>query len=187
MGLRVGRAVGVASCPTSVFYPTGGGVGLIGMWKAFDEMERMGLVHAGRRPRMIVVQAEGCAPMVRAFEQGEERADRWKDPHTYASGLRVPAAIGDHLILGAVRESGGVALAVSDADMTRGQREMAGREGIFPAPEGGATLAALRQLVAQGTVTSTRCFAPCSGLALSGGPVPAGPESKPGGRIVHAS
>jgi len=138
--------------PDVVIYPTGGGTGLIGMWKAFDELERMGLVPSGRRPRMIVVQAAGCAPMVRAFEEGQEHAERWKDPHTYASGLRVPAGIGDHLILAAVRESGGVALAVEDAAMTRGQSEMATTEGIFPAPEGGATLAALRQLIQDGAV-----------------------------------
>jgi threonine synthase len=112
----------------------------------------MGLVETGRRPRMIVVQSTGCAPMVKAWEDGKDHAPRWENPRTYASGLRVPAAVGDHLILAAVRESGGAALAVPDAAMDEGQRAMASLEGIFPAPEGGATVAAIRRLVEQGAV-----------------------------------
>jgi threonine synthase len=138
--------------PDVVIYPTGGGTGLIGMWKAFEELEQMGLLRATPRPRMVVVQATGCAPIVRAFETGRDEAERWVDPRTYASGLRVPAAIGDHLILGAVRASGGTALAVSDEEMAAGQLEMARGEGIFPAPEGGATLAAARKLLAGGWI-----------------------------------
>jgi threonine synthase len=138
--------------PDVVIYPTGGGTGLIGMWKAFEELEQMGLLRATPRPRMVVVQATGCAPIVRAFETGRDEAERWVDPRTYASGLRVPAAIGDYLILGAVRASGGTALAVSDEEMAAGQLEMARGEGIFPAPEGGATLAAARKLLAGGWI-----------------------------------
>jgi threonine synthase len=133
--------------PDVVIYPTGGGTGLIGMWKAFEEMEQLGLVDGRVRPRMVVVQAEGCAPMVRAFEQSARKAERWPNPRTYAAGLCVPAAVGDVLILQALRESDGTAVAVSEAEMARGQLEMARGEGIFPAPEGGATLAALRRLV----------------------------------------
>jgi len=138
--------------PDVVVYPTGGGTGLIGMWKAFDELEQMELVPRGRRPRMVSVQAAGCAPIVRAFENGDERAEHWRDPMTYASGLRVPAAIGDALILAALRESRGTALAVADEEMAAGQREMARLEGIFPAPEGGATVAAIRRLVERGSI-----------------------------------
>jgi len=133
--------------PDVVVYPTGGGTGLVGMWKAFDEMEQMGLISSGQRPRMVSVQAAGCAPIVKAFEDGSEGADRWEHPRTYAAGLRVPAAIGDSLILSAIRESGGTAIAVTDAEMAKCQLEMSRGEGIFPAPEGGATLAALKRMV----------------------------------------
>jgi threonine synthase len=133
--------------PDVVLYPTGGGTGLVGMWKAFDEMEQMGLIAGGQRPRMVSVQASGCAPIVKAFEDGTDQAERWERPRTYAAGLRVPAAIGDSLILSAIRESGGTAVAVTDKEMATGQLEMARGEGIFPAPEGGATLAALKRLV----------------------------------------
>jgi len=136
--------------PEVVVYPTGGGTGLVGMWKAFEELEQLGLVPRGRRPRMIAVQAEDCAPIVRAYEQGRDRADRWERPRTYASGLRVPAAIGDRLILRAIRDSGGTALAVSDEEMARAQLEIARGEGIFASPEGGATLAAARVLAERG-------------------------------------
>lgn len=136
--------------PDWVIYPTGGGTGFIGMWKAFDEMERMGLLSSPRRPRMVVVQASGCAPIVEAFEAGRSEAGHWKDARTYASGLRVPGAIGDRLILHALRESEGVALSVSDEEMARGQLEMARTSGIFPAPEGGATLAAVHRLAQSG-------------------------------------
>jgi threonine synthase len=138
------------SLPDVVVYPTGGGTGLVGMWKAFGEMEQLGLLRPGRRPRMISVQASGCAPIVRAFEEGADSAVRWEHPRTYASGLRVPAAIGDSLILDALRKSGGTAVAVTDEEMAAGQLEMARGEGIFPAPEGGATVAAVKKLVERG-------------------------------------
>jgi len=133
--------------PDVVVYPTGGGTGLIGMWKAFEELERLGWIPAGRRPKMVVVQADGCAPMVRAYESGAERAERWPDPVTYASGLCVPAAIGDHLILSTVRESDGIALSVSDQAMADAQGRLGRLEGIFAAPEGGAAMAAVEELV----------------------------------------
>ena len=139
------------SLPDVIVYPTGGGTGIVGMWKAFDEMERMGWID-GRRPRMVCVQAEGCAPLVRAFEDGAEFAEPVRHPHTLAAGLRVPAAIGDYLVLRAVRESGGTALTVSDAEMLVAVGDMARMAGVFAAPEGGATLAAARKLVADGRV-----------------------------------
>ena len=138
--------------PDWIVYPTGGGTGLIGMWKAFEEIETIGWVPRGRRPRMVSVQAEHCAPIVRAFEQGAERAEPWPDAHTVADGLRVPRAVADFLILRAVRESGGTALAVSDEDMVRDMVEIGRLEGISAAPEGGATLAALRALLAKGAI-----------------------------------
>jgi len=138
--------------PEVVVYPTGGGTGLIGMWKAFDEMEQLGLLRSGRRPRMVAVQAAGCAPIVRAFERGAATAERWDDPRTYASGLRVPGAIGDSLILDALRDSGGIAVAVTDREMAAGQLDMARAEGVFAAPEGGATVAAARRLMADGWI-----------------------------------
>jgi threonine synthase len=140
--------------PDVVVYPTGGGTGLVGMWKAFDELEQLGILAPGRRPRMVTVQAEGCAPIVRAFESGADRAERWDRPHTYAAGLRVPSAVGDSLILTALRASGGTAIAVSDEAIAAGQLELARLEGLFGAPEGGATVAALRRLVARGEIAS---------------------------------
>ena len=137
--------------PDVVVYPTGGGTGLVGMWKAFDEMEQMGWI-GGERPRMITVQAEGCAPIVRAFESGERFAEMFPDAATIASGLRVPKAIGDFLILDAIRESGGTALAVSDADMVSAVKEIASTEGVFAAPEGGACLPALKKLIERNEV-----------------------------------
>jgi len=131
--------------PDVMIYPTGGGTGLVGMWKAFDEMEQLGWT-SGRRPRMIAVQATGCAPMVRAFESGADRAEEWLDPATLASGLSVPSAVGDALILRAIRESGGTALAVDDDAMLRAVRQLAQSEGVVTSPEGGATLAALEDL-----------------------------------------
>ena len=139
------------SLPDVVIYPTGGGTGLIGMWKAFTELEELGWI--GRhRPRMISVQAEGCAPIVRAFARGDESAQAWEDAHTVASGLRVPSAVGDFLMLQALRESGGQAIAVSDEELLAHSHSMAAHAGIFPAPEGGATLAALIKLKEQGLV-----------------------------------
>ncbi len=135
--------------PDALFYPAGGGVGLIGMWKAFEEMEALGWISA-KRPKMIVVQASGCAPVVRAFERGESRSEFWKDAHTAASGLRVPKPLGDFLMLDAVRKSGGTALAVTDEEMLDAGAELGATEGIFAAPEGAACVAALRKLFASG-------------------------------------
>jgi len=131
--------------PDVIIYPTGGGTGLIGMWKAFDEMEQLGWID-NKRPRMVSVQTSGCAPIVRAWENGERHATYWEGAHTCASGLRVPAAIGDFLILDAIRQSGGCALAVDDAEMMHYSRMLASFSGIFPAPEGGACLAALMKM-----------------------------------------
>ena len=133
--------------PDWIIYPTGGGTGMVGMWKAFEELERIGWKAAGRRPKMVSVQAEHCAPIVRAFEQGQERSEMWQNARTVADGLRVPKAIGDFLVLRAVRESGGTAIAVSDRDMVHDMRELGSKEGISAAPEGGAALHALRVLL----------------------------------------
>jgi threonine synthase len=141
--------------PDWIVYPTGGGTGMVGMWKAFDEIEHIGWVPRGRRPRMISVQATGCAPIVRAFEQGAEHAVPWENPATVADGLRVPKAIGDFLILRAVRDSGGTAIAVTDAEMIDGMLELGSTEGISAAPEGGAALAAIRELVARRQIRSS--------------------------------
>ena len=138
--------------PDWIIYPTGGGTGMVGMWKAFEEMERIGWKAAGTRPKMVSVQAEHCAPIVRAFEQGAERSEMWLNARTVADGLRVPKAIGDFLVLRAVRESGGTAIAVSDADMVADMRVLGSTEGISAAPEGGAALHALRILRRDGRV-----------------------------------
>jgi len=137
--------------PDVIIYPTGGGTGLIGMWKAFDEMEQMGWIGA-KRPRMATVQAAGCAPIVRAFEEGKRFADEFPNAHTTASGLRVPRAIGDFLILDALRASGGAAIAVTDEELLEATREIGAAEGIFCAPEGAACLPALKKLIADGAV-----------------------------------
>jgi threonine synthase len=137
--------------PDVVIYPTGGGTGLVGMWKAFDEMEQMGLI-SGRRPRMVSVQSAGCAPIVRAFEQGDEFAELWQGAKTVADGLRVPVAVGDFLILRALRESGGAAIAVADEEMLAYARIMGKLTGVFPAPEGAACLAAQVRLLEQGWI-----------------------------------
>jgi threonine synthase len=137
--------------PDVVLYPTGGGTGLIGMWKAFAELEAIGFIRS-KRPRMVAVQAAGCAPMVRAFEAGEEHAPRWENAHTIASGIRVPQAIGDFLILRAVRESGGYAVAVSDESITAALDEVAREEGLLLCPEGAATFAAYKQGLADGRI-----------------------------------
>jgi threonine synthase len=139
------------SLPDVIIYPTGGGTGLVGMWKAFAEMEAMGLI-GSKRPRMVTVQSSGCAPMVRAFAQEDEFAEPWQGAKTVADGLRVPAAVGDFLILAALRESGGTALAVTDAEMLDYAGVMGKATGIFPAPEGAATLAAQIQLLDQGWI-----------------------------------
>ena len=141
--------------PDWIIYPTGGGTGMVGMWKAFDEMERIGWKPAGTRPKMVSVQAEHCAPIVRAFEAGHERSEMWQNARTVADGLRVPKAIGDFLVLRAIRESGGTALAVTDQEMVQGMREIGAREGISAAPEGGAALSALKHLLSRGVVASS--------------------------------
>ena len=138
--------------PDVIFYPCGGGVGLIGMWKAFDEMEQLGWI-GPKRPKMIAVQVEGCQPIVRAFEQGAERSTFFENAQTVASGLRVPKPLGDFLVLDAVRKSGGTAIAVTDWEMLDAGIELAELEGMFAAPEGGACVAALRQLLASGFLT----------------------------------
>jgi threonine synthase len=137
--------------PDVIIYPTGGGTGLIGMWKAFDEMEQLGWI-GSKRPRIVTVQAEGCAPIVRAFEEGNRFADEFPNAATTASGLRVPKAIGDFLILDALRASGGTAVAVSDEELIEAVRDIGAVEGVFCAPEGAACLPALRKLVESGEV-----------------------------------
>ena len=141
--------------PDWIIYPTGGGTGMVGMWKAFEELERIGWVAPQRRPRMVSVQAEHCAPIVRAFQQGTEKAQPWEGATTIADGLRVPRAIGDFLILRAVRESGGTALSVPDTEMVSGMLTIGKHEGISAAPEGGAALVAIRRLVADGSIKPT--------------------------------
>ena len=138
--------------PDAIVYPTGGGTGLIGMWKAFEEMEEMGWI-GGKRPRMIAVQAEGCAPIPRAFAEGKHVSERFANAHTYASGLRVPKAYADYLILADLRASHGFALSVSDDDMRRACEEIGASEGLFVAPEGGASWAAVKKLAAEGKLT----------------------------------
>jgi threonine synthase len=138
--------------PDWIVYPTGGGTGLVGMWKAFAEIEAIGWVATGRRPRMVSVQAQGCAPIVRAFAQGAERAEFWEGAATIADGLRVPGAVGDVLMLRALGESRGTAVSVSDASMVQGMLTIGKYEGVSAAPEGGAALAAIERLVADGTI-----------------------------------
>ncbi|WP_294357382.1 threonine synthase [uncultured Sphingomonas sp.] len=150
MGLELAAQMGWR-LPSAIFYPTGGGTGLIGMWKAFDELERLGWI-GSERPRMYAVQASGCAPIVRAFEAGEEHAERWEDAHTVAAGIRVPRAVGDFLILRAVRDSGGKALGVGDPAILKAVDECARRDGLLLCPEGGATLAAYKQALKDGEV-----------------------------------
>jgi len=141
----------IQNLPDVVLYPTGGGTGLIGMWKAFDEMEQMGWI-GSKRPRMVTVQSATCAPIVRAFENGERFADEFENAATVASGLRVPKAIGDFLILAAIRASGGTAIAVTDEELVTAVGEIGAATGIFAAPEGAACLPALKKLIASGHV-----------------------------------
>jgi threonine synthase len=156
MGLELAEQLGW-EVPDVIFYPTGGGTGLIGMWKAFAELEAIGFI-GPERPRMVAVQAEGCAPMVKAFEDGVEHAPRWENAETIAWGIRVPQAVGDFLILRAVRESGGFAMAVSDAAIQAGLDEVARDEGFLLCPEGAATYAAWKQSLAEGRIKPTdRC------------------------------
>jgi len=150
MGIELAEQLGW-EMPDVIFYPTGGGTGIIGMWKAFAELEALGWI-GKKRPRMVVVQASGCAPMVKAWEAGEEHAPRWQDAHTFAAGIRVPQAVGDFLILRAVRDSGGFATAVDDDAIMRAWREVAAEEGLLLCPEGAATYAAYKQAIAEGRV-----------------------------------
>jgi len=144
MGLEAAEQFGW-NLPDAIFYPTGGGVGLIGMWKAFEELEQLGWI-GSKRPKMIAVQAEGCPPIVRAFEQNAEFSEFFQNAETIASGLRVPKALGDFLVLRAVRGSGGTAISVSDTEIMESSERLAASEGLFVAPEGGACIAALKKL-----------------------------------------
>jgi threonine synthase len=134
-----------------IFYPTGGGTGLIGMWKAFQEMQQLGWIDDAL-PRMVAVQSEGCAPIVRAWQQGADHADPWENAETIAAGIRVPAAIGDFLMLRAIRESGGFGIAVPDTEIERAQQRLAGNEGLLISPEGAATVAGYERALDQGLV-----------------------------------
>jgi threonine synthase len=152
--------------PDAIIYPTGGGTGLVGMWKAFDEMQRLGWIGSAR-PRMISVQAAGCAPIVRAWEAGRSAAEPWPDARTYASGLRVPRAVGDFLMLAAIRESNGAAIAIEDEEMREAVRTIGAATGVFAAPEGGAVAAAVPHLVRRGLLSpdeETVLFITGSGL-----------------------
>ena len=140
--------------PDVIIYPTGGGTGMVGMWKAFDEMEKLGWINS-KRPRMVTVQSSGCAPIVRAFENNEEFAETWQGAKTIADGLRVPAAVGDFLILKAIRESEGTAVAVSDEEILECTNQIGRTQGIFAAPEGGATLAAFMNLRSSGWINNS--------------------------------
>jgi len=152
MGFELAMQLGW-DLPDAIFYPTGGGTGLIGMWKAFDELEAVGLI-GSKRPRMYAVQAEGCAPIVRAFERGDEIAERWENAATVATGIRVPKAVGDFLILRAVRDSRGAAIAVSEDSILQAVEDAAQRDGFLLCPEGGAVLAAWRNALAEGLVAA---------------------------------
>ena len=154
MGYEVAEQLGW-KLPDAILYPTGGGVGLIGMWKAFEEMEELGWVDSRRRPKMICVQAAGCAPIPKALEEGKPASEMWPQAHTLAAGLRVPKAFGDFIILDIIRKSGGTAVAVGDDAIMEGVREMASVEGIFPAPEGAAALAAYKQLLKSGFLSGS--------------------------------
>ena len=147
MGLELAEAFGW-QLPDVIIYPTGGGTGLVGMWKAFDELESLGWID-GERPRMVSVQATGCAPVVHAFQNGLERTQPWENAHTLAAGLRVPTVFADRLILRALRASNGTAVAVTDDEIEAAVAQMSRTEGVFPAPEGAATLAALHKLLEQ--------------------------------------
>lgn len=152
MGYEVAEQFGWR-LPDVILYPCGGGVGLIGMWKAFDELEELGWI-GPERPRMIAVQASGCAPITRAYDSGTESSEYWQGAHTVASGLRVPKALGDFLVLRAVRESGGIAISINDSEMIDGGLELGSELGIFAAPEGGACVAAVQKLSRNGWIKS---------------------------------
>jgi threonine synthase len=149
MGYEVAEQLGW-ELPDAIFYPTGGGVGLIGMWKAFEEMEQLGWLSGKKRPKMISVQAAGCAPVAKAWDEHKPVAEMWQNAHTQAAGLRVPKPYADYIILNILKQSGGTAIAVSDEQIFEAMREWASREGLFAAPEGAASLAAYKILLAQG-------------------------------------
>jgi threonine synthase len=151
MGYELAEAGGWGDdwCPDVIVFPTGGGTGIVGMWKAFDEMGRLGWI-GEKRPKLVVVQAAGCAPLVQAFESGAEHAERWQDAHTVAAGMRVPSAIGDYLVLRALRESRGTAVTVTDDEIRRSQATLGQVAGIYASPEGAATFAALPALQRSG-------------------------------------
>jgi threonine synthase len=151
MGLELADQLGWR-VPDVILYPTGGGTGLIGMWKAFNELKEMGWL-SGKLPRMVAVQATGCAPIVKAFDAGAEHAELWRDAHTIAAGIRVPVAVGDFLILRAVRESGGFAIAVDDDSISAGLKEVSTKEGLLLCPEGAATYAAYKQSIETGLIS----------------------------------
>jgi len=172
MGIELVEQLGW-DVPDAIFYPTGGGTGLIGMWKAFDELEEIGFIGA-KRPKMIAVQASTCAPIVRAFEEGERHARPWENASTYAAGIRVPVAIGDFLVSDAIKESGGFAIAVDDSDIKEALDEIAKREGLLMCPEGAATFAAYKQSLKDGRIRKDErvCLFNCAtGLKY---PMPAG-------------
>ena len=152
MGYEIAEQMGW-TLPDAIVYPTGGGTGIVGMWKAFEEMEALGWIDSGR-PRMFCVQAEGCAPIVRAFDRGDEVAEPWTGAQTVAAGMRVPGAIGDYLILRALRESGGGAITVSDDEILSWMARVASLEGIFVCPEGAATAAAVPKLLSRGDLST---------------------------------
>jgi len=153
MGLELAAQLGW-HVPDAIFYPTGGGTGLIGMWKAFDEMEKLGWI-GSKRPKMIAVQAAGCAPIVKAYDEGARHAELWPNAHTFAAGIRVPVAVGDFLILDAVRESGGFAIAVDDDTIEASRQEIGAHEGVLVCPEGAATYAAYKQSLKEDRLTKS--------------------------------
>jgi len=150
MGIEVAEQMDW-TLPDVIVYPTGGGTGIIGMWKVFDELEELGWI-GSERPRMISVQAEGCAPIVKAYEEGKEESEYFQNAHTLAAGLRVPKALGDFLVLRAARESGGACISVTDQEIMDSVSQISKAEGIFACPEGAATLAALKKMLASGDV-----------------------------------
>jgi threonine synthase len=152
--------------PDVIIYPTGGGTGLVGMWKAFQEIEDLGWMEDGKRPKMVSVQAEGCAPVVKAFQAGAETCQFWEEAHTIASGLKVPKSFADRLILNCLRESNGTAVAVSDKEILNAQRKLAETEGIFAAPEGAATIAALEKLVKEGWIKEEKVVLFNTGMGI---------------------
>ena len=175
MGLELALQFGW-TLPEAIFYPTGGGTGLIGMWKAFAELEALGWI-GPERPKMFAVQAAGCAPIVKAFDEGVEHAERWENARTVAAGIRVPRAVGDFLILQAVRESGGAALGVEDDAILAAVNDVARQDGLLLCPEGGATLAAYRQALANGLIMQDDrvvLFNCATGLKY---PMPASPQT----------